>query len=142
MYATGNNQGFFGRPGRLPSLILALVGCLVLGIFIVDKLAVSPPPKTAAPSAVLAHLERHDVRRVTIPASTITLELNDGTRLTTDVPADRDLWPLIRRSGSDVTLVNGGSSSGGTPALFQFVPFAIMALLLIFILQRARRQPR
>jgi hypothetical protein len=85
--------------------VLIVLAIFVLVVFAVDKLVLTPPPeKTATASSVIGHLERHDVRRVTIPARIVTLELNDGTTLTTAVPADRDLWPAIRRSGADVTI--------------------------------------
>src|ERR1700681_4771290 len=78
MYAAGNpNRSRFGPP-RIVSSILIVVGLFILVVFIVDKLLVAPPQQTSELSGVIAHLNRHDVRRVTIPADTLTVELNDG----------------------------------------------------------------
>jgi ATP-dependent Zn protease len=123
---------------------LAALAAFILVVFIVDKLVLSPstPPAPIPLATVIDHLNRHDVRRVTIPASEVTVELNDGKKLTTTVSADRDLWPSIKRSEADVTIVaaqpvrTGETSTIG--AVFQFVPFIIMALLLLFILRTAR----
>jgi ATP-dependent Zn protease len=143
MYGALRNQSGF-RPPQIVRGVIVVLGLLFLVVFIVDKLVLQTPQQTAESAAVIAHLNRHDVRRVTIPADTVTLELNDGKRLTAKVPTDRDLWPLIHSSGADVTLVNGAPATGQTqPAgyLFQFVPFVIMALLLVFILRTVRRRP-
>jgi ATP-dependent Zn protease len=142
MYGTGNSSGSFIGPKLLRNVLIAL-GIFILAVFVVDKLVLTGPERTTELAAVIAHLDRKDVRRVVVPARTIALELNDGTRLTASVPADRDLWPLIRRSGADVALTS--AAAGETPLLgyvFQFVPFVIMALLLIFILRTANRQHR
>jgi ATP-dependent Zn protease len=127
-------------------MTLVALGIFILVVFAVDKLVLQPgdtaQSRTTA-AAVLAHLDRRDVRHVTIPARSVTVELNDGTRLTAPVPPDRDLWPSIRRSGADVTIP--ATTESDTPAIayvFQFVPFIIMAVLLLFILNRAQRQPR
>ncbi len=142
MYLTGNPNRNFGPP-RWVTSILVVLGLFILVIFIVDKLVFVPSPeKTTDVTAMVAHLDRHDVRRVTIPARTVTLELNDGQRLSANVPADRDLGPLIRRSGADVALTNAGPpyERPVSSYLFQFVPFAIMALLVVFILRTVRRR--
>jgi ATP-dependent Zn protease len=137
-----NRNGF--RPPKIVRGVIIVLGLFILVVFIVDKLVWQTPQQTADSVAVVAHLNRHDVRRVTIPASTVTIELNDGKRLTANVPAERDLWPLIRGSGADVTLVNGGpppDERSFFSILFQFVPFIIMALLVVFILRTLRRRP-
>ena len=127
-------------PGSLRFVLVAL-GLIILILFVVDKLVLSPPEPGMPAAAVIDHLNRHDVRRVTIPARQITVELNDGKTISTSVTPDRDLWPAIRRSGADVTIVArpGADDSVSTMSyVFQFVPFVIMALLLVFILRRAR----
>ena len=93
---------------------------------------------------MIDHLNRHDVRRVVIPAGQISLELNDGKTISTSVTPDRDLWPAIKRSGADVSIVarTGADATSPLAFVFQFVPFAIMALLLVFILRMARRSTR
>ncbi len=76
----------------------------------------------------------------------MTVELNDGKTLVADVTADRDLWPAIRRSGADVTIVPGSAPASDTSLLryvAEFAPFGIMALLLLYILRTvARTRPR
>jgi hypothetical protein len=127
-------------------LIAAVIGCIILAIFIGSKLLAPPPMQPSSTlAAVTAHLARGDVRRVTIPAGTITLEMNDGTHLTAAVPADRDLGPLIRRSGAEVTIATTGPANDEPPLLrsvSRFVPYVIMALLLVFILRRFRNWSR
>ena len=130
---------------RSLTLILTVLGFVILTLFIVDKVVLSPPESGLPVATVIDHLNRHDVRRVTIPAREITVELNDGKTVSTSVTPDRDLWPAIRRSGADVTIVaRGGARDSASPMgyIFQFVPFVIMALLLLFILGRARRTPQ
>ncbi len=126
-----------------PHLVLTTVGILILALFVVDKLVVAPPAPPSSLVAVIDHLNRHDVRRMTIPAQAVTIELNDGKTLTTRVTADRDLWPAIRRSGADVTIVPGTSSADRDTSpmgyVLGFVPFIIMALLLLFVLRTFRR---
>jgi ATP-dependent Zn protease len=127
---------------RWYSLVLTVLGIVILAVFIVDKVVVSPPESGIPVAAVIDHLNRHDVRRVTIPARQITVELNDGKTISTNVTSDRDLWPAIKRSGADVTIVaRSGADDEASPMryVFQFVPFVIMALLLLFIFRNARR---
>jgi ATP-dependent Zn protease len=124
---------------------LVVLGMIVLAAFIVDKLVMSPPGTAIPVATVIDHLNRHDVRRVTIPAGQITVELNDGKTMSTSVTADRDLWPAIRRSGADVAIVarsRADDSASPMTFIFQFMPFLIMALLLLFILRNARRSPQ
>jgi hypothetical protein len=132
------NRSF--APRRL-TLVLTVLGIVILALFIVDKLVLSPPEPGMPVAAVVDHLNRHDVRRVTIPARQITVELNDGKTMSTNVTPDRDLWPAIKRSGADVTIVaRGGADDSVSPMAYilQFVPFVIMALLLLFILRTVR----
>jgi ATP-dependent Zn protease len=130
------------RPRTLPPLltsILVVLGIFILVVFIVDKL-VLVPGTTPSADAAIRHLERHEVRRVSVPARTVTLELKDGTTVTVDIPANRDLWPAIHASGADVSITSSGSETQPLSYVFQFVPFGIMALLLLFILRTARRR--
>jgi ATP-dependent Zn protease len=144
MYQTGAPYGRPGTGQRWLALVFVAFGVFVLGVFVLDKLlAGAPSTRSAALSTVIAHLEKHDVRRVTVPARTILIELNDGSKMTVAVPSDRDLGPVVRRSGADLALASTGTTT--TPLLayvLQFVPFVIMAILLLFILRIARRQRR
>jgi ATP-dependent Zn protease len=125
-------------------LILVVVGIFILLVFIVDKVVLQPPEPALPVTAVIEHLNRHDVRHVTIPAGQITVELNDGKTLSTTVTPDRDLWPAIKHSGADVTIVSRSRGDDATPMTFfvQFAPFVIMALVLLFILRTVRRSPQ
>jgi ATP-dependent Zn protease len=143
----GARSPYGNRPfaPRWLGLVLTALGAVILALFVVDKVVVSPPESGMPAAAVIDHLNRHDVRRVTIPARQITVELNDGKTISTSVTPDRDLWPAIRRSGADVTIVaRGHADDSASPIgyVFQFVPFVLMAVLLLFILQRARRSPQ
>ena len=121
-------------------MIPIAVGIFILAIFIVDKLVLQPPDDSKAALGLFAELGRHNVRHVTVPAHTVTIELNDGKTRTYTVPADNDLWPAIRRSGADVSITRAPEPSQTPPLgyVFQFVPFVIMALLLIFVLRTVR----
>jgi ATP-dependent Zn protease len=118
--------------------ILTVLGLFILVIFIVDKLVMAPGDTPSA-ATMIRHLERHEVRRVSVPGRTVTLELKDGTTVTSEIPANRDLWPAIRASGADVSITSAGDTRLFA-YVFQFLPFAIMALLLLFILRMARRR--
>jgi ATP-dependent Zn protease len=130
------------RPRILPPLltsILVVLGIFILVVFIVDKLVLAPG-NTPSADVAIRHLERREVRRVSVPAHTVTLELKDGTTVTVDIPANRDLWPAVHASGADVSITSSGSDMQPLTYVFQFVPFVIMALLVIFILRTARRR--
>jgi ATP-dependent Zn protease len=120
-------------------MILVAVGIFILTIFIVDKLVLQPPDDSKVALGLSAELLRHNVRHVTVPAHSVTIELNDGKTRTYTVPADTDLWPAIRRSGADVSISRApDTQTSPLGFVFQFVPFVIMALLLIFILRTVR----
>ena len=143
----GARSPYGNRPSapRWLSLGLTVLGLFILLVFVVDKVVLQPPEAVLPAAAVIDRLNRHDVRRVTIPAGRITVELNDGKTLSTSVTPDRDLWPAIKRSGADVTIVARSRSDEPTSTLgiaFQFIPFVILALLLLFILRIARRSQR
>jgi ATP-dependent Zn protease len=143
MYGTTNPYGTRPPALRWFKGVIIVLGIFILVVFVVDKLVLSPSATETTPTATIVdHLNRHDVRRVTIPAGEVTVELNDGKTLTAAVTPDRDLWPAIRRSGADVAIVKTGrtttSETSLTGYIFQFVPFVIMAALLMYILRRAR----
>jgi ATP-dependent Zn protease len=124
---------------------LTALGIIILATFVIDKVVVSPPEPAQPVAAVIDHLNRHDVRRVTIPAGQITVELNDGKTLSTRVTPDRDLWPAIKRSGADVSIVPRSRADESVSTMgfvFQFVPFVILAVLLLFVIRIARRSPQ
>ncbi len=137
----------WGPVGRNLRLILVGLGIFVLLIFVVDRLvlrpAPAPPPLTT--TELLQRLANHQVRRVTIAARSVTVELADGETLETVLDPDRDLGPALVRSHTDVAVVrptNRQRSEESQPTLLtyivQFIPFIVMSLLLVYILRVAR----
>jgi len=136
--------GAYGRsaPPRWVRWAFIIVAIGILAIFIVDKLfANSGQSSSATMTTVIGHLDRHDVKRVTIPADRVLIELNDGKTLTAETSADRDLWPAIRRSGADVTIMASGAPSLLRYAV-QFTPYLIFALFALFIVRMIRQVRR
>ncbi|MBV8579080.1 MAG: ATP-dependent metallopeptidase FtsH/Yme1/Tma family protein, partial [Candidatus Eremiobacteraeota bacterium] len=117
--------------------ILVVLGIFVLVIFIVGKL-VSPTSTTQMPySKFYSDVQQHKVVRVQISGRDVSGELADQSKFTTVVPDDQGLYPTLRAANVEIDVVNNQS----TPLLgyvFQFIPFIIMALLLIFILRQAQ----
>ncbi|HEY0393181.1 MAG TPA: ATP-dependent zinc metalloprotease FtsH, partial [Candidatus Elarobacter sp.] len=126
--------------GKHLKSILVVLGIFILVIFILDKLVLNSPSSTPLSYTQFWNkVGEHAVKKVTISGRDISGELNDQaqTKFTTTAPEDKDLLPALRANGVDVSAVNSQS----TPLLgyvFQFVPFVIMALLLIFILRQAQ----
>jgi len=126
--------------GKHLKSILVVLGIFILVIFIVDKLVLSPTTTTALSYTQFWNdVTDHKVKKVTITGRDIAGELNDqaGTKFTTTAPEDKDLVPTLRQNGVEISSVNNQS----TPLIgyvFQFIPFIIMALLLIFILRQAQ----
>ena len=139
----GARSPYANRPPRPRwlTVVLTALGIFILVVFIVDKTVLAPAGPAIPVATAIDHLNRHDVRRVVIPAGPISLELNDGKTISTSVTPDRDLWPAIKRSGADVSVVarTGADTTSSLGYVFQFVPFVIMALLLVFILRMTRR---
>ncbi len=126
--------------GKHLKSILVVLGIFILVIFIVEKLLVNQAPITPLTySQFYTKVESHEVKRVTISGHDIQGELNDQaqTKFATTAPEDRDLVPKLLSNKVEVTAVNSQS----TPVwslLINFLPFIIMALLLIFILRQAQ----
>ncbi|MBV8749876.1 MAG: ATP-dependent metallopeptidase FtsH/Yme1/Tma family protein, partial [Candidatus Eremiobacteraeota bacterium] len=123
--------------GKHLKSILVVLGIFVLVIFIVGKL-VSPTSTTQmAYSKFYSDVQQHKVVRVQIAGHDVSGELADQSKFTTVVPDDQTLYPTLRAANVEIDVVNNQS----TPLLgyvFQFIPFIIMALLLIFILRQAQ----
>ena len=124
--------------GKHLKSILVVLGIFIFVIFIVEKLVLSPPATTQLPySSFYTDVQQHKVKKVTVNGRDLTGELADQQKFTTVVPDDRDLYPTLRAANVEITVLNNSS----TPLIgyiFQFVPFIIMALLLIFILRQAQ----
>jgi cell division protease FtsH len=126
--------------GKHLKSILVVLGIFVLVIFVVDKLVIGgPSSQTLTYSQFWNAVEQHKVAKVTISGRDISGQMNDATQshFTTTTPDDKDLLPVLRQKGVDISAVNAQA----TPLIgyvFQFVPFIVMALLLIFILRQAQ----
>jgi cell division protease FtsH len=126
--------------GKHLKTILVVLGIFVLVIFIVDKLLTGGPTTTTLSySQFWTKVQEHQVKKVTINNRDISGELTDQTqsKFTTTAPDDKDLLPELRKNNVEITAVNAPS----TPFIgyvVQFVPFIVMALLLIFILRQAQ----
>jgi cell division protease FtsH len=124
--------------GKHLKSILVVLGIFVLVIFIVDKLVLSPTTnQPLSYSAFYQKVLAHQVKKVTISGHEISGEGVDNTKFTTTVPDDPTLTSTLRQNGVDISAVSAQS----TPLLgyvFQFVPFVVMVLLLIFILRQAQ----
>jgi cell division protease FtsH len=126
--------------GKHLKSILVVLGIFVLVIFVVDKLVIGgPSSQTLTYTQFWNAVEQHKVAKVTISGRDISGQMNDATQshFTTTTPDDKDLLPALRAAHVDVSAVNAQA----TPLIgyvFQFVPFIVMALLLIFILRQAQ----
>ncbi|HEX3465055.1 MAG TPA: ATP-dependent zinc metalloprotease FtsH [Candidatus Elarobacter sp.] len=126
--------------GKHLKSILVVLGIFVLVIFVVDKLVIGgPSSQTLTYTQFWDKVEAHQVAKVTISGRDISGQLKDAAQshFTTTTPEDKDLLPALRAAKVDVSAVNAQS----TPLIgyvFQFVPFIVMALLLIFILRQAQ----
>ena len=124
--------------GKHLKSILVVLAIFIAVIVIVDRLIVTGP--TSQPlsySAFYSDVQHHQVKKVTITGREVTGDLADGGHFTTTVPDDKDLLPLLRDNKVDISVVNA-TSPPLISYVFQFVPFIIMALLLIFILRQAQ----
>src|SRR5579884_3138549 len=124
--------------GKHLKSILVVLGIFVVVIFIVDKLVLTTPSNTPlAYSQFYADVTSHKVKKVTMAGHDISGELTDGSKFTTTAPDDRDLLPSLRANNVEITALQTQS----TPLvgyIVQFIPFIVMALLLIFILRQAQ----
>jgi cell division protease FtsH len=124
--------------GKHLKSILVVLGIFILVIFIVDKLVLSPTNnQPLSYSTFYDKVQAHQIKKVTISGHEISGDTTDGQKFTTTAPDDRDLYPTLRANHVDFNVI----SQQSTPLIgyiFQFVPFIIMALLLIFILRQAQ----
>ncbi|MBD5606724.1 MAG: ATP-dependent metallopeptidase FtsH/Yme1/Tma family protein, partial [Candidatus Eremiobacteraeota bacterium] len=132
--------------GKHVRSIVIVVFIFIAVIFLVDKLVLNQPPVAKlAYSDFYAAVEDGNVKSVTISNHDIAGQLNHaipsigGTdpRFTTSAPDDPTLVPDLLKHKVEITNDNPQT----TPfigMLVQLVPFALMALLLLFILRQAQ----
>src|SRR6202163_424296 len=125
--------------GKHLKSILVVLGIFILVIFIVDKLVL--PTSTSQQlsyTTFYQKVEQHQIKKAVVNTNhDVSGDLVDGGKFTTTIGDDKDLGALMRRNIPELSYVNSSS----TPLIgyvFQFVPFIIMALLLIFILRQAQ----
>jgi cell division protease FtsH len=124
--------------GKHLKSILVLLGIVVLAMFILEKLVWSPT--TSQPlsySQFYSDVQQHRVKKVLISGKDITGELIDQSKFSTTAPDDRDLYPTLRANKVDISVVNT-TSSPVIGVIVNFLPFIVMALLLVFILRQAQ----
>jgi cell division protease FtsH len=123
---------------------LFILGIIILGVVLLvfDRVLQQPAPQKLSYSEFYSRLQEGDVSKVTISGFTLSGDLkkagpNGETKFLTTVPDDRDLLPEMRKQHVDVTVENQGSQPL-VGLIVQFIPFAVIALLLLFILRQAQ----
>jgi cell division protease FtsH len=126
--------------GKHLKSILVVLAIFLLVIFIVDKLIIQPnPSKLLAYSVFYDRVVENQVKDVKLTGSEISGTEVSGDKFTTTAPAvaDPSLIPTLR--AHHVTF--SAEASNNSPILgiaVQFVPFIVMALVLVFILRQAQ----
>jgi len=124
--------------GKHLKTILVVLVIFVLVIFVVQRVLI-PPSATSqlTYSQFYRDVQQHKVKKVTINNHDLAGELSDGTKFSTVIPDDRDIYQTMVNANVDVTV----APSQSMPVIawvINFLPFVIMALLLIFILRQAQ----
>ncbi len=126
--------------------IVIVLFIFVAVIFIVDRLVLNQTPATKLTySQFYEQVNDRNVARVTITGHDVAGDLNHpvasisagDTKFTSTLLDDRDLGPWLIKHGVAVTAENPQTTPFLT-MLINFVPFALMALLLLFILRQAQ----
>jgi cell division protease FtsH len=127
--------------GKHIKSIAIVIVIFVLVIVVVDRLLQSQQSATKITySDFYRAVEQNQVAEVTISGHDVIGKFrkgDSGDRFTTTIPDDRDLVPTMLKHDVQVTAENPTN----TPVLsmvFQFVPFLLMALLLLFLLRQAQ----
>jgi cell division protease FtsH len=126
--------------GKHLKSILVVLGIFLLVIFIVDKLVLQPTTsKQLAYSVFYDRVVDNQVKDVKLSNRDISGTEVSGDKFTTTAPTieDSTLIPTLR--AHHVTI--SAEATQSTPIIsyvLQFVPFILMALLLIFILRQAQ----
>ena len=122
---------------HLKSIIVVLGVCIFL-IFIVDKLLIQPTTSSKISySQFYSLIDSNQVSKVTISGRDVAGEEKNGTKFTTTTPDSTDYLASLRKHDVEIN-VEAQSSMPILSWVIQFVPFVLMALLLIFILRQAQ----
>ncbi|GAC1476295.1 MAG: ATP-dependent zinc metalloprotease FtsH [Vulcanimicrobiaceae bacterium] len=131
--------------GKHVRSIVIVVLIFIAVIFIVDKLVLNQTPTTKLSySQFYAQIDAGNIEKVTISgAHDVSGELKKAlpgsadTRFTTTVVDDSALLADMRKHDVQIT-VDNPQTTPFIGMLVQLVPFALMALLLLFILRQAQ----
>ncbi len=124
--------------GKHLKSILVVLGIFLLVIFIVDRLVLQPnPSKTLAYSVFYDRVADNQVKDVKVTGREITGTEINGDKFATTAPDDPTLIPALRAHHVQIS-VETAQSTPIISYVLQFVPFILMALLLIFILRQAQ----
>ncbi|HTV72213.1 MAG TPA: ATP-dependent zinc metalloprotease FtsH, partial [Candidatus Acidoferrales bacterium] len=125
--------------------ILVVSVIFIAVIFVVDRLVLQQPTTQKLDySDFYRQIEDNNVARVTISGHDVSGDLRKGTSAnpdtrftTTTVDDDQTLIPELRKHGVDIAAENQASQPF-VGLVVQFIPFVLMALLLLFILRQAQ----
>ncbi|HXF33401.1 MAG TPA: ATP-dependent zinc metalloprotease FtsH [Candidatus Acidoferrales bacterium] len=124
--------------GKHLKTILAVAAIFVFVIFILDRLVIQQAsPSKISYSAFYQRVEHNEIAKVTIAGRDVSGETRGGDHFTTTTPDDRDYLPALRAHNVEIS-VEQQSSPQFLGLIIQFIPFVLMALLLIFILRQAQ----
>jgi len=124
---------------HLKSVIIVLL-IFVVVIVIVNKVVIQQPPaQRISYTQFYAKVDANEVRKVTIVGHDVSGEETDGsTHFVTTLPdGDRDVYTDLRSHHVDIS-VDTASTSPFFGMIVNFIPFAIFALILLFILRQAQ----
>ena len=123
-----------------PIIIVVVIFALVL--FVVDRLLVqNQQARKLTYTEFYQAVQRDQVDEVTISNQHEVIgkfrksDAND--KFTTTIPDDRDIYGEMRKHGVNVSVENS-TSTPVLQILFQVMPLALMALLLVFLLRQAQ----
>jgi cell division protease FtsH len=124
--------------GKHLKSILVVLGIFLLVIFIVDRLVLQPnPSKTLAYSTFYDRVTENQVKDVKVTGRDISGTEVSGDKFATTAPDDPTLIPTLRAHHVQIS-VETAQSTPIISYVLQFVPFILMALLLVFILRQAQ----
>src|SRR5271154_7585477 len=118
--------------------IAFLLVILVAVVVIVNKLVIpTSATKRLTYTDFYQKIESNQVSSVTVTGHDVVGELSNSTKFTTAIPDDQGVYAALRAHHVDVSIEN----AGGQPIMgliINLLPFALMLLLLVFILRQAQ----
>jgi len=142
--AAGNKES--NTLGKHVRSIVVVLFIFIIVIFIVDRLVLNQtPPTKLTYSQFIGALNGNNIGQATITGHDVAGELrhaiaampNGDMKFTTTVGNADDIGAQLQKHGASVTFENP-QSTPFVSMLFQFLPIALMALLLLFILRQAQ----